>query len=96
MATHVSILGNTVQYPGEFNEQKNFVGYSPCSPKESDMTEGLTLSLSRPSYFPSVFIASNSVCPKVSVQEILSKRQIISKSDCSTVLSTHCLREGML
>ena len=61
MATHVSILGNTLQYPGEFNGQRNLVGYHPWGPKESDVTEGLTLSLPRPSYFPSVFIASNTV-----------------------------------
>ena len=27
MATHVSILGNTLQYPGEFNGQRNLVGH---------------------------------------------------------------------
>ena len=61
MATHVSILGNTLQYPGKFSGQRNLVGYRPSGPKESDVTEGLTLSLSRPFYFPSVFIASNTV-----------------------------------
>ena len=30
--------------PGEFHGQRNLVGYSPWSCKESDMTEWLTLS----------------------------------------------------
>ena len=33
MATHFSIL------TGEFHEQKNLVGYSPCDHEGSDMTE---------------------------------------------------------
>ena len=32
--------------PGEFHGQRRLVGYCPWSCKESDMTEGLTLSLS--------------------------------------------------
>jgi len=35
--THSSIL------PGEFHRQRSLVGYSPCGPKEPDMTEKLTL-----------------------------------------------------
>ena len=40
--------GNSLQYilPGEFHEQRSLVGYSPWGPKELDMTERLTLSLS--------------------------------------------------
>ena len=33
--------------PGEFHRQWSLAGYSPCACKESDMTERLTLSLSR-------------------------------------------------
>ena len=39
MATHSSIL------PEEFHGQRSLVGYSSRGHKESDMTEGLTLSL---------------------------------------------------
>ena len=34
-----------VLLPGEFYGQRSLVGYSPWGPKESDTTEGLTLSL---------------------------------------------------
>ena len=34
----------TVFLPREFHGQRNLVGYSPWGHKESDMTEGLTLS----------------------------------------------------
>ena len=37
IGTHSSIL------PGEFHGQRSLVGYSPWGPKESDMTEKLTL-----------------------------------------------------
>ena len=36
--------------PGESHGQRSLVGYSPRGHKESDRTEGLTLSLSRPSH----------------------------------------------
>ena len=39
MATHFSIL------PGEFHVQRSLVGYSTWGPKQSDVTEQLTLSL---------------------------------------------------
>ena len=41
--------GNPLQYalPGEFHGQRSLTGYSPWSPKELDVTERLTLSLSR-------------------------------------------------
>ena len=39
MAIHPSIL------PGVFHGQRSLVGYSPLGPKESDVTEQLSLSL---------------------------------------------------
>ena len=58
--------GNTRQYswqhtPVSWRIQWTKEPGGPWGPKESDVTEGLTLSLSRPSYFPSVFITSNTV-----------------------------------
>ena len=38
-------LPTPVFLPGEFHGQRSLVGYSPWDCKESDMTEGLTLSL---------------------------------------------------
>ena len=38
-------LPTPVFLPGEFHGQRSLVGYSPWDRKESDMTEGLTLSL---------------------------------------------------
>ena len=37
----------SVFFPGEFHGQRSLVGYSPCSHKELDTTEWLTLSLFR-------------------------------------------------
>ena len=34
-----------VFWPGEFHGQRSLAGYSPWGHKESDMTEGLSLSL---------------------------------------------------
>ena len=39
-------LPTSVLLPGEFHGQRSLMGYSPWGRKESDMTEGLTLSLS--------------------------------------------------
>ena len=38
-------MATPVFLPGEFHGQRSLVGYSPWDCKESDMTEGLTLSL---------------------------------------------------
>ena len=39
--------GILLPLPGEFHRQRSLAGYSPCTHKESDTTERLTLSLSR-------------------------------------------------
>ena len=39
-------LPTPILLPGEFHRQRNLVGYSPWNCKESDTSEGLTLSFS--------------------------------------------------
>ena len=42
--------GDPVFLPGKSHGQRSLVGYSPWDPKESDVIERLTLSLSMPKY----------------------------------------------
>ena len=60
--THVQFLGQQnslekgmapVFLPGAFHEQRSLAGYSPCSHKESDMTERLNTPI--PVFLPGEF-----------------------------------------
>ena len=62
-------LPTPVFLPGEFHGQRSLEGYSPQDPKESDMTEQLTLSLH---FIDSSGLLQNSEILRISGQTIIS------------------------